>query len=249
MLMISSSRGLILLAVISLMGGSMVSAQDSTFQYEGVPSSFEKVIEKTVSAQYLAYLPQGYEEGEKFPLLLFLHGAGERGDDIERVKIHGPMKFLAQHEQYPFILIAPQCPEGEWWSLDMLKALVDEIVEKYKVDEDRVYLTGLSMGGYGTWMLACEEPERFAALIPICGGGNHLLAYRIKQIPIWVFHGAQDTTVPLKASQDMVDAITQAGGNVKFTIYPEAGHDSWTETYNNPEIYDWLLSHTRSGRK
>jgi predicted peptidase len=114
------------------------------------------------------------------------------------------------------------------------------------VDPDRVYLTGLSMGGYGTWSLAAAHPERFAAIVPICGGGNPADAAKLASLPVWVFHGAKDPTVPLERSKEMVEAIKSAGGNPRFTIYPEAGHDSWTETYNNPELYQWLLEQKKS---
>jgi predicted peptidase len=118
-------------------------------------------------------------------------------------------------------------------------------LRKYRIDKDRVYLTGLSMGGYGTWALAAAHPEKFAAIAPICGGGNPAEAAKLARLPIWVFHGAKDPTVPIERSKEMVEAIKAAGGDAKFTIYPEAGHDSWTETYNNPELYQWLLAQKR----
>lgn len=122
---------------------------------------------------------------------------------------------------------------------------MDEIVEKYKVDKDRIYLTGLSMGGYGTWSLAAYTPDRFAAVVPICGRGEPIMAKGLVHVPIWVFHGAKDPVVPLAGSERMVEALKKANGNVKFTVYPEAGHDSWTETYANPELYTWLLQQKR----
>jgi predicted peptidase len=131
------------------------------------------------------------------------------------------------------------------WNPDALNALLDEVVAQYKVDKKRIYLTGLSMGGYGTWALAGTSPERFAAIVPICGGGDPADARRLKDIPTWVFHGAKDSVVPLSRSEEMVKALKEAGSDVKFTIYPEAEHDSWTETYNNPKLYEWLLQHKR----
>ena len=127
--------------------------------------------------------------------------------------------------------------------------MLDEIVEKYKVDQDRVYVTGLSMGGFGTWALAVHTPDRFAAILPVCGGGDPRQAKRIAHIPAWVFHGAKDPLVPLAASQKMVEALKKNGGSVKFTVYPEAGHDAWTETYANPQIYEWLLQQKRMPKK
>jgi predicted peptidase len=123
--------------------------------------------------------------------------------------------------------------------------LLDDIIRTYRVDRDRVYLTGLSMGGFGTWDLAAAHPEKFAAIAPICGGGNPQNAKKLARLPIWVFHGAKDPTVPIERSREMVEALKAAGANVKFTVYPEAQHDSWTETYNNPEFYQWLLEQKR----
>ncbi len=137
----------------------------------------------------------------------------------------------------PFVLVSPQCPRGQRWEPIFLSALLDEILEKYKIDEDRVYLTGLSMGGYGSWAWAAYEPQRFAAVAPICGGGEpFLIAPQVKDIPIWAFHGAQDPVVPLEQTESIVEAIKQQGGKVKLTVYPEAGHDSWTQTYAQPGI-------------
>ncbi len=198
-----------------------------------------------VHMKYLLQLPSGHEQ-QAFPLLLFLHGAGERGDDLEMVKKHGPPKLIEAGQQLPFIVVSPQCPAGRWWEPVELAALLDEIVEKYKVDEDRIYVTGLSMGGFGTWALAAYQPKRFAAIVPICGGGEPFRTRLFSQVPAWVFHGAKDNVVPLERSQVMVDAMKTAGGNVKFTIYPEAGHDSWTESYSNPELYEWLLQQKRN---
>jgi predicted peptidase len=128
----------------------------------------------------------------------------------------------------------------------VLNQLLDQVEQELKVDKSRVYLSGLSMGGYGSWRYAAANPERFAAVVPICGGGEpDKWAESLTKVPIWAFHGAKDEVVPLARSQDMVDAVKEAGGEIKFTVYPEARHDSWTETYNNPEVYEWLLKHRR----
>ena len=194
-----------------------------------------------VELNYLRYLPPGYDEKESWPLMLFLHGAGERGEDLELVKVHGPPKLIAQGKDFPFIVIAPQSPKNRWWRPHELTALLDDVVKNYKVDENRICVTGLSMGGFGTWSLAGHTPERFAALAPICGGGEPYWTRRFKHVPTWVFHGAQDKVVPLRRSEEMVEAMKKAGGDPKLTVYPEAGHDSWTVTYDNPEFYTWLL--------
>ncbi len=177
--------------------------------------------------------------------MLFLHGAGERGDDLELVKTLGLPAILDRQEEFSFIVVAPQCPQGDSWSTAVLNALLDQVISTYSVDECRVYVTGLSMGGYGTWNLAVRYPHRLAAIAPICGGGVSLLAYRLKDLPIWAFHGAKDDVVPLSESEKMVDSVKESGGSVRFTVYPEAGHDSWTQTYDNPELYEWFLQHRR----
>jgi predicted peptidase len=198
-----------------------------------------------VSMNYLLHLPTGYENQESWPLILFLHGAGERGDDIELVKKHGPPKLVSEGNDFPFIIVSPQCPKERWWQPTELSALLDEIVKQHRVDENRIYVTGLSMGGFGTWSLAFYSPDRFAAIAPICGGGEAYWAKRFKKLPAWIFHGAKDTGVPLERSESMMAAMQKEEGDVRLTVYPEAGHDSWTETYNNPKLYEWFLEHRR----
>lgn len=211
------------------------------------PAEFSQ--EVTVTTKYLLYLPKDYETSDKkYPLMLFLHGAGESGNDLDKVKVHGPPKIVENKTDFPFIVVSPQSP-GRGWQPDVLNGLLDDVIAKYRVDTDRVYLTGLSMGGYGTWSLAAAHPDRFAAIAPICGGGNPEDAAKLKEIPMWVFHGAKDSVVPLDRSQVMVDAVKAAGGDVQFTVYPEAEHDSWTETYDNEELYKWMLKHSLSERK
>lgn len=202
----------------------------------------------TLTLDYLLYLPPDYEQKDSWPLLVFLHGAGERGSDLNRVKAHGPAKLVEQGRDFPFVIVSPQCPEGQWWPIlgREVLALIDEMLERYKIDPDRVYLTGLSMGGYGTWAIASAWPERFAAIVPICGGGRPFTAANLKKVPVWAFHGAKDPVVPLSESQQMVEAVNRAGGKAKLTVYPDAEHDSWTQTYDNPELYQWLLSHRRA---
>ena len=158
-------------------------------------ASFTGTVSRTVSAQYLISLPEGYGKADqKWPLVLFLHGAGERGADLELVKKHGPPRLIAEGKTFPFIMVAPQCPEGQWWSEDVLIALLDKIENDYSVDRSREYLTGLSMGGFGTWRLAMLNPDRFAAIVPICGGGEDSLACSIKDVHAWIFHGAKRST-------------------------------------------------------
>ncbi len=215
-------------------------------------------IQREAEMQYLFYLPKDHDakSGQRWPLMLFLHGAGERGTNVQRAGVHGPLKLVKQGREFPFIIVAPQCPTGQLWESEPLLQLLDHVTAKYAVDTNRVYLTGLSMGGYGTWRLGLAHPGRFAALVPICGGGSRIDALLgpgdkgalLKNLPIWAFHGAKDAVVPLDESERMVNALQKAGvKDVKLTVYPEANHDSWTETYNNPELYEWLLSHSRAG--
>lgn len=206
--------------------------------------------------QYLLHLPQNYSphRRERYPLLIFLHGSGERGTNVQRVAIHGPLKEVRQGRNLPFVIVAPQCPAGQRWQTDSLDALLAHVLAEYHVDPNRVYLTGLSMGGYGTWSWGITRPERFAAIAPICGGADvldfvlsnmdHKKAFQ--SLPIWAFHGAKDSVVPVEESERAIDLLKKNGvKDVKLTIYPEANHDSWTETYNNPELYNWLLGQHR----
>jgi predicted peptidase len=208
---------------------------------------------QVLAADYLLFLPNGYDvkATNRWPLILFLHGAGERGTNLWLVAKHGPPKIDTTETNFPFIVVSPQCPEGKIWSNDLLLALLDEIETKYPVDMHRVYLTGLSMGGFGTWSLGLSHPEKFAAIAPICGGGEiitPLLADKAKlvSLPVWAFHGAKDPTVPVEESEHMVNYLKKIGvKEVKFTVYPDALHDSWTQTYANPELFAWFLQHSR----
>jgi predicted peptidase len=201
---------------------------------------------KEISVNYVIHLPLNYKNTkEKLPLIVFLHGAGERGNDLSKMSIHGPLKYINEGNELDAIILAPQCASKEIWDNDVLITLIDKIKIKYKVDQSRIYLTGLSMGGLGTWNLAMEYPELFAAIAPICGPiffNFPEKVFVLKDKPIWVFHGEKDTVVPISHSERMVKAIESSGGNPRFTIYPEAGHDSWTKTYDNPDFWSWMFS-------
>jgi predicted peptidase len=218
------------------------SSKDLTYGRQVVGS-----IELTMHLNYLLFLPQSYGEDpeKKWPLILFLHGAGERGDDLERIKVHGIPKIVERQPDFPFVCISPQCPENSTWMNHhlALKALLDDVLTTYAIAPDRVYLTGLSIGGYGTWNLALAFSWSFAAIAPICGGGMPGWLEGLKDVPVWAFHGADDPVVPVEESQSMVNALREIGGDVKLTIYPGVGHDSWTQTYDNPELYEWFLKH------
>jgi predicted peptidase len=181
------------------------------------------------------------------PLVVFLHGKGERGADLRLLERHGLPRLIAEGRSFPFLAVSPQCLETEFWSdAAGLPEFVAAAVDRHRADPTRVYLTGLSMGGFGVWSLAQRHPERYAAILPVCGGGDVRWAPRLKNLPTWVFHGARDTVVPPQRSIDMVEAIKAAGGTPRITLYPDTAHDSWTETYANDEIYGWLLAHRRS---
>jgi predicted peptidase len=205
----------------------------------------------TRQLDYLLHLPKDYgiseAESKLWPLILFLHGMGERGSDLELVKKQGIPHTLDNEPDFPFITVSPQCPIPSWWAFEIeaLKGLLDSILANYAVDRDRVYLTGLSMGGYGSWAMGIAHPEMFAAVVPICGGGEPEKVCALKNVPVWAFHGTDDEDVRLQESQEMVDALQACGGDAKLTIYPGVKHDSWTPTYANPELYEWLLSHKR----
>jgi predicted peptidase len=200
---------------------------------------------------YLLFLPQGYgvDPQQRWPLILFLHGMGERGDtlaDLVRVKLHGPPEWVEKQPDLPFIVLSPQCPSTVFWvdELAALNALLDHVIATYSVDATRLYLTGLSMGGEGTWALAIKYPDRFAALAPVAAFGQTTTGLcRIKSIPVWAFHGAKDKLVYLQWGQRMVKALRDCGGNVRFTVYPDAEHDdsTWNATYENPALYTWFL--------
>ena len=262
----------LMLAVVTV-----ATAQDLDPDLMQSRQKFQTQLTKKVDLGYLLYLPPGYDAkaAKKWPLILFLHGAGERGTNLPLVSMHGPPKLVKKNPPVPknetdaaradretgtkllrenFIVVSPQCAVGERWDSDALLALLDSVIASQKVDAGRVYLTGLSMGGYGSWALLGHAPERFAAVAPICGGGNSIgillpgsgKAAALKTLPVWAFHGAKDPVVVLAESERMVTAVKKAGAkDVQLTVYPEAQHDSWTATYNNPKLYEWFLSHER----
>lgn len=217
---------------------------------------------QAVEFRYRLLAPAAPVAGERYPLVVFLHGAGERGRDNDKQLKYLPtwMAEPALRERHPCFLLAPQCREGERWvdvswadkkslpqgppTTDMLAAIaaIQAVSSREAVDPARIYLTGLSMGGYGTWDLAARQPERFAAILPICGGGDEATAPRLAKLPIWCFHGDADTVVPVERSRRMIEAIRAAGGNPKYSELPGVGHDSWTPAYRDPTVLDWLFA-------
>ncbi len=217
-----------------------------------VPSmgeSPQKKMQATIGSgiNYLMFLPKDYSKsGKPSPMIVFLHGAGERGNDLEKVKTWGPPAIVEKNPDFPFVVLSPQCPDGQWWNSYLLKGMIDDVLAKYNVDKSRVYLTGLSMGGFGTWNLATAYPGYFAAIAPICGGGNPSLAKRLKDIPVWVFHGKKDEAVPEEQSAIMVDALKKVGANVEYTVLPEGNHeDAWVYAYDKAGLFDWFLKYSK----
>jgi len=195
--------------------------------------------------QYYLYFPETYEadESKLFPLLLFLHGGGESGDSLAVLKKNGPPKMLAEGKQFPFMVLAPQNPhKKQWWNVRAVMKLLDTVMTQYRVDPKRIYLSGLSRGGSAAWEMAVQYPDRFAALAVVCGMAPVPYASWInKDLPIWVFHGTEDRSIPFSESEAMVSALKQMGYDVTFTVYEGVGHDSWVQAYQTEALYDWMM--------
>ena len=208
---------------------------------------------KKASMSYWLYLPANAAAKDvKLPFVLFLHGSGERGTDLAQVKKHGPPSLVGTGKNKDMegcIIVSPQCPDKQWWDAKLLKLLCDDIVKTQPVDPNRLYVTGLSMGGFGTWSLLAENPDFFAAGVPICGGGKPETAEKFKHVPVWAFHGAKDSAVPVKGSEEMIAALEKAGGKPKLTIYPDEDHASWVPAYNDPALWTWLVAQKKPAAK
>jgi len=257
---------LIVAAARSLLFCSLAYAQDT----EHMPD-MDKLLEKHTFTQGKASLPyrllkpDGYDKDgqDSYPLVIFLHGIGERGTDNQRQLRNGVEGFVkdATRKKHPCFLAVPQCPPDKTWSdlsrgtkenptfaesptepAALVLDLIDALCKEHRVDTHRIYLTGVSLGGYGTWDLACRKPELFAAALPVCGGGDPTRAEKLAELPVWCFHGDNDQAVPVERSREMIAAIKQAGGEPKYTEYEGVGHDSWTQTYRNAEVLDWLFN-------
>ena len=213
----------------------------SAAQAQQTPQKFIK------ETHYLLSLPDGYSEdtSRRWPLMIFLHGSGESGNDLEKIKVHGPPKLIELGKKFPFVVVSPQAQPNSGWEPENLHHLLDHIKQTQRVDDQKIYLTGLSMGGFGTWELAMKHPEEFAAIVPICGGGDTADAWKLRNISVWCFHGAKDDVVLPAASENMVVAAKRYNPSVKFTLYPDANHNSWERTYNNDSVYQWLLAQTK----
>lgn len=242
-----------LATAVCLLGTAFLSAAE--------PEAREWTAKDGTLVRYRWSEPTKIEAGKTYPLVLFFHGAGERGTDNKAQLKHGITSILKGAEKLgqPIFLIAPQCPPDRWWSaanlesghlteadkpnalLEAILALVEETTKKQPVDKKRFYVTGISMGGFATWDLLGRSPKRIAAAIPICGGGDPRLVKKYENIPIWAFHGEADPTIPVTTTREMIAAVEEAGGKPKVTYYPGVQHDSWTQTYDNPKVIEWLF--------
>ena len=207
------------------------------FEQPGLPHALD----------YLAYLPASYahDTAKQWPLVIFLHGSGERGNQLDLVRKNGLPFELDRRGDTPYVMIAPQCPANERWNVQVLDALLTNLLKAYRIDEKRVIITGLSLGGFGSWAWACEHPERFAGVIPVCGGIDPAKTVALKGMPIWGFHGDQDKSVALARGQLAAEAAKRNGADVKFTVYPGIGHNSWEKAYAEPELESWILARVR----
>jgi predicted peptidase len=246
-----------LCALAFIVMSSVVSATDNRDRFEA-----RTFADGDYKLPYRLLKPKDYDAKKNYPLVIFLHGAGERGDDNEKQLVHGLNDFASDEimTKYPAFVIAPQCPSDEAWggisrlaktptpegkltpALDATLKAVAEMQKEFSIDDKRIYLTGLSMGGYGTWDALVKRPELFAAAALICGGGDTSHVSKCKDIPIWAFHGADDRIVPVEQSREMIEALKAAGASPKYTEYPGVGHHSWAQTYSNPDLYAWLFS-------
>jgi predicted peptidase len=211
-----------------------------------------------VQYDYLTYLPSEYQHDEtkEWPLIIFLHGASLRGNNLEKIKKYGIPKLINEGKEFDFIIISPQCPLYQDWSSDIwFPPTFDDIKKKFRIDTNRVYLTGLSMGGEGTWYISEQHPQIFAAIAPVCGQINHITSIerdvnKIAFLPIWIFHGAKDRVYSVEESDKMYGLLKKVNQNLKYTRYPDLGHGATHDTtYRSHGLYDWFLSHKRKCNK
>jgi predicted peptidase len=256
------SRSVLLLGLLAVtLSVSDAIAADNLDRFE--PRTFTGADGNKLNYRLLK--PKDYDPNRKYPLVLFLHGAGERGDDNQRQLVHGMNDFASDEVmgKYPAFVVAPQCPNGKKWvevdwgaakhtapdqpstSLQLAFETLASLQKEFSIDDSRIYVTGLSMGGYGTWDAAERKPDYFAAAAPICGGGDEGNAKKLAKLPIWAFHGDQDGAVKVERTRRMIEAIKAAGGEPKYTEYAGVGHNSWSQTYRNPEFYAWLFAQQR----
>lgn len=220
-----------------LLPNLLLSAPEPLVRRSGQPGPGEGL-------DYLVYLPADYarDAARRWPLVVFLHGIGERGENVQQVRRVGLTRRVESRGGAPYILVAPQCPPGRAWEPKPLGRMLDQVLSEHRADARQVILTGLSWGGMGTWRWGVDQPERFAALVPICGGAAASGVGALKGMPIWAFHGDADTVVPLEGHRRVVEAAKQAGAQVRFTVYNGVGHNSWDRAYADPSLEEWMLA-------
>lgn len=209
-----------------------------------------KVIDGYFIYKYAGYLPRNYgrEKDRKYPLILFLHGQGAKGSDLNPLYSSGIIQTMLRVDDNNFIVVCPLCPADGGWLSHTLNRFLKQICEKYPVDKSRIYLTGISMGGHGSYQFACDYPQNFAAVAPVCGAGSTRKARgSLRHLPIWIFHGAQDEIVPVSRSYQMIHALESVGAPVKYTIFPDMGHNIGG-VYEHRDLYAWFLQHKRNDR-
>ncbi|WP_305982148.1 prolyl oligopeptidase family serine peptidase [Roseivirga thermotolerans] len=258
-----------LLLICTLAGVLNISLAQTKEDFRAAKHTYEEG-----SLNYRVLYPEGFDSTKEYPLVLFLHGAGERGTNNEKQLVHGSKLFLdpSNREKFPAIVVFPQCPPEDYWAnvhrpldengkrqftyfttkteptlaMKGLLSLVDSLSRVAHIDKDRMYVMGLSMGGMGTFELVSRRPKTFAAAAPICGGGHPKSARKYaKKVPFWIFHGLKDDVVPPHFSKEMASAIEEKGGRVKLTLYPNANHNSWDPAFAEPELLPWLFSHSK----
>ncbi len=265
--LVTSKRTFFLVVLVCMTGSA--EAQESKKEPMDLARVYEPrefVGTNKIPLRYRLLKPFQYKHGDKYPLILFLHGAGERGTDNALTLKHAAKDFAdeTRRAEYPCYVVIPQCPPEKKWSevdwskdsstlpehpsesLQSVKELLDEMLESAGVDPNRVYITGLSMGGYGTWDAIARYPDFFAAAVPICGGGDPATAPKFAKTPIWCFHGDQDQAVKVGRSREMIDSLKALGATPIYTEYPGVGHDSWTASYSNPKLYSWLFAQKKA---
>ena len=234
-----------------LCGLSFISLLQCAAQSQLIEGEEHTTVSETL--RYYLYYPEDYNQDEdaQFPLLLFLHGGGESGQDIEALKSNGPPKLLAEGKQFPFLILAPQHPyPKKWWNIRAVMELLDTVRKENRVDPNRIYLTGLSRGGSAAWELVVQYPDTFAAMMVVCGMTPVPYAHWInKNMPIWVFHGAQDQVIPIEHSEQMVARLKDMGYPVRYTRYEDVAHNAWERAYTSEEVYSWLMKHRKGNDK
>jgi len=247
---IAASFAALLVAALTLGGCATTAMSSKAARDAGIATGF---INKSMTVgdeerAYVVYVPRNYNPVKKWPLIVFLHGAGERGKDGMAQTEVGIGTSIRRHVAwFSCLVLMPQCPSGKWWDAAVadIDAALAQTLDEYTIDLDHITLTGLSMGGFAAWMYGAANAGRFAALMPICGGGNVEDAADLAEMPIWAFHGADDPVVPPQKSRDMVEAVEAAGGRIRYTEYEGVGHDSWVKAYDERGAIQWLLKQRR----